>query len=215
MIPFVQPYSRSRAHRYPMPESLLPFYTLLPLVPSVVFDGDSLTASVRGQLVSIRIRSIDAPEMAQPYGPEARSALIDLLRTTPITCKLTGLDKYHRYLADIFPTPFSRIQDPLVSGGFVWVYDKFAAHEHTLKSLEQTARDNRIGLWEQPNPEPPWDFRNHSLFPPLPPESFVFITLRGKSFHRRTCSCLRYPISQTTRAKAVASGFLSCGLCHS
>lgn len=41
-----------------------------------VHDGDTLTARLAdGQVVKVRLRWIDAPELKQPYGSAARTAL--------------------------------------------------------------------------------------------------------------------------------------------
>ena len=40
-----------------------------------------------------------------------------------------------------------------------WVYEKYA-EEPAYFAAERTARMNRTGLWNQPNPTPPWEYRH-------------------------------------------------------
>jgi endonuclease YncB( thermonuclease family) len=47
----------------------------------------------------------------------------------------------------------------MVAGGFAWVYRKFAPKQSELFALETKARLDRVGLWADTNPTPPWDFR--------------------------------------------------------
>ena len=51
-----------------------------------------------------------------------------------------------------------------VKAGFAWHYKKYQ-HEQTLENqrryadAENTARDDRLGLWRENNPNPPWEYR--------------------------------------------------------
>jgi len=43
--------------------------------------------------------------------------------------------------------------------GLAWRYRKYAPDIGTLAQLEAEARDAKRGLWSQPNPVPPWEWR--------------------------------------------------------
>ena len=45
----------------------------------------------------------------------------------------------------------------LLSGG--WWYQRYAPGDHELERLEKSARENKRGLWADPDPIPPWEFR--------------------------------------------------------
>ena len=47
----------------------------------------------------------------------------------------------------------------LVKAGFAWWYQKYAPDDETLKQLEHEAREAKRGLWGDPNPIPPWQWR--------------------------------------------------------
>jgi endonuclease YncB( thermonuclease family) len=49
----------------------------------------------------------------------------------------------------------------LVAGGLAWQYRKYSS-DPVLLGLEEQARASGTGLWSQPNPVPPWDFRARS-----------------------------------------------------
>jgi hypothetical protein len=46
-----------------------------------------------------------------------------------------------------------------VKRGMAWVYEKYAS-DPAYFSAERTAKNARIGLWNQPSPTPPWIFRH-------------------------------------------------------
>jgi len=48
----------------------------------------------------------------------------------------------------------------MVRSGYAWWYRKYAPGDRELERLESEAREAKRGLWSQPNPTPPWDWRN-------------------------------------------------------
>ncbi len=53
------------------------------------------------------------------------------------------------------------LNEQIVARGHGWVYKKNCTADYCndwLK-LEETARDAQIGLWEDKNPQPPWEWR--------------------------------------------------------
>ena len=54
----------------------------------------------------------------------------------------------------------------LVRDGMCWWYRKYAGEQSTLdrglyEAAETAARDKRRGLWTDPDPVPPWEWRRH------------------------------------------------------
>jgi endonuclease YncB( thermonuclease family) len=47
----------------------------------------------------------------------------------------------------------------LVQAGLAWWYRKYAPDDRELEKLEAEARSAKRGLWQDPNPVPPWEFR--------------------------------------------------------
>ena len=62
-------------------------------VISRITDGDSLWLQPTGKApIEVRLRDIDAPEICQAWGPEAKRALIDLALNKTATLRLAGRD---------------------------------------------------------------------------------------------------------------------------
>ncbi|HZF81192.1 MAG TPA: thermonuclease family protein [Rubrivivax sp.] len=67
-----------------------------------VVDGDTLWFMPAGQApVVVRLRDIDAPEICQPWGPEAKQALIDLALHRQATLRGMARDSHGRTLGSI------------------------------------------------------------------------------------------------------------------
>jgi micrococcal nuclease len=107
----------------------------------------------------IRLAGIDAPELAQPFGIESRNFLEQLVLGQKVEVEERALDRYGRKVAELTTTGGVDVNHRLVQNGLAWCYPSFAKKDKELFSLEARARENAIGLWAAPNPEPPWVFR--------------------------------------------------------
>ena len=63
-----------------------------------VIDGDTISIGKQ----KIRLAGIDAPELHNPYGKQAKWALVDLCKGQNVTAKLTGETSYDRVVAKCF-----------------------------------------------------------------------------------------------------------------
>src|SRR5260370_1059261 len=57
------------------------------------------------------------------------------------------------------PVPHHGMKPALVKVGLAWWYRQYAPHDDTLRMLEDKARKDRLGLWADPHPVPPWCWR--------------------------------------------------------
>ena len=70
---------------------------------SYVVDGDSIWVrpEARGARVRLRLDGIDAPEVCQPFGPEARRALQAALLNQRVRVTVWAYDGYRRPIASV------------------------------------------------------------------------------------------------------------------
>lgn len=123
-----------------------------------ISDGDTLTVLVGRQQVKVRLDAIDAPEIAQPFGERARRSLSSLCAGRPADVQVHGRDRYGRALGDAQCEGRSAREFQL-SAGMAWVYPQYAPADSPLYELEAEARLERRGLWQDPDPVPPWGWR--------------------------------------------------------
>lgn len=124
-----------------------------------IADGDTLTLLTHErQQIKVRLAAIDAPEKAQSFGQRSRQSLANLCFQKHAKVKLVDIDRYGRTvgLVECEGTHANRTQ---VQTGMAWVYRKYAKGFTELFPLEQSARDGKQGLWAEPNPIPPWEWR--------------------------------------------------------
>ena len=89
-----------------------------------VVDGDTLVVapSEAGRApITVRIEGIDAPEICQPHGPEARRALEEMVLNQPVVAHPRGHDDHGRTLAKLLRGT-NDVGDRLVRDGHAWSY---------------------------------------------------------------------------------------------
>ena len=124
-----------------------------------VHDGDSITVLARGIKEKIRLMGIDCPETDQPFGEAATLATTRLALHQTVTVTNRGRDRYHRLLGEIVLSDQRILNHELVREGACWWYHVYAPHNTTLQALETDARTLKRGLWADPAPTPPWEWR--------------------------------------------------------
>lgn len=132
-----------------------------------VSDGDSLTVRCHSQdKLRVRIASIDSPERRQAFGGQARQQLVRLCQRQLAQIDPVGEDRYGRTLAQVRCSG-QDAASAQVANGLAWVYPPVAQQYPDLVALERQARQQRLGLWSQPRPQPPWKYRQQH-----PPAAF-------------------------------------------
>jgi micrococcal nuclease len=126
-------------------------------VVSHVTDGDTVRLAGRGSGRLLRLHGIDAPELCQDHGPQAREALAAKLLGQRVQVSSRGRDPYGRTLAQVH----LRGEDVgawMVRHGHAWSYR--AQRQPSPYAQEQRlARSRGDGLWRSPQPMQPRLFR--------------------------------------------------------
>ena len=124
-----------------------------------VKDGDTLQVKVQGVVMDFRLAGIDAPEIEQPYGAEARQALVSLIGKKPCVLVPIDTDRYGRTIAFLWVGD-SYVNRELVKRGAAWFYSEFA-RDVSLFEVEERARAEKRGVWSLPLQDrvEPWVWR--------------------------------------------------------
>ena len=68
-----------------------------------VKDGDSLVAKVQGVAMDFRLADVDAPELDQPYGRQAKQELAALASGRQLVIMPVDTDRYHSIAPKVMP----------------------------------------------------------------------------------------------------------------
>lgn len=127
-----------------------------------VSDGDTLTARC-GEAqagywqTTIRLAEIDAPEKAQPFGQRSRQGLADLCFRTWATITPQTRDRYGRTVARVECRGLDASTEQ-ARKGLAWFFTRYG-RDDAVRAAEEGARAAHAGLWADPAPVPPWEWR--------------------------------------------------------
>jgi endonuclease YncB( thermonuclease family) len=71
-----------------------------------------------------------------------------------VTIESSGKDRYGRTLGTVFSQSKGDVNAELIRMGMAWHYRQYS-QSTALQGFEDYARENKIGLWADPNPIPP------------------------------------------------------------
>ncbi len=134
-----------------------------------VYDGDTITIlTPSGGLEKLRLKGIDAPELARGEMPsehfamESKRYLFSRIDGRQITIRFDGTerrDRYGRLLAFIYLTDNDCINLSLVQNGYAYVDRRFDSFMRSqLGQAEGEARKKSRGLWKEvtDDQQPQW-----------------------------------------------------------
>lgn len=126
-----------------------------------ITDGDTIQVLVNKSPVVVRLNAIDAPEMTQPFSSKCKAALSEKIGGKVVAVTVTGKDRYGRTLGDVAidedGNPLS-VNEWMIEEGWAWHFVKYSSSK-SLAKMEADARKGKRGLWADPKPEAPWDYR--------------------------------------------------------
>jgi endonuclease YncB( thermonuclease family) len=138
-----------------------------------IADGDTLTLldATRTQH-KIRLAGIDAPEKAQPYGNVSRQNLGKLAFQKRADAECGKRDRYGRWVCTVYVSG-KDVNLAQLEAGLAWWYRKYAPEQSpgqraAYEAAEAAAHAGRVGLWQDNNPVPPWEWRRNQRLAILP-----------------------------------------------
>ena len=144
-----------------------------------VADGDTITVLDAAQRqTKVRLSGIDAPEKKQPYGTRTKQHLAGLVFGKVVEVDWKKHDRYGRIIGTVLAPDencaaahCAKTVDAglaQLSAGLAWHYKQYAkeqprAERERYAAAETVAQLKRLGLWADPHPTPPWEWRHPRL----------------------------------------------------
>jgi micrococcal nuclease len=112
----------------------------------------------------IRLAGIDAPERGQPFGKKSKEYLSGLVSGEDVQVDWKKGDRYKRIVGKIIHDG-QDVDLEMVRSGYAWWYRKYAGEQSPVDGVlyedaENKARAEKAGLWRDPDPVPPWEWRH-------------------------------------------------------
>ncbi len=129
-----------------------------------VADGDTITIlDVDMVQHKIRLSGIDAPEKNQAFGWRSKHQLGLMVFGQWVSVETQKKDKYGRQVGKVLVQGVDA-NLAQIKNGLAWHYTAYAKEQSTQDRAEYSdaqthARALQLGLWQDPQPVPPWDYR--------------------------------------------------------
>jgi endonuclease YncB( thermonuclease family) len=128
-----------------------------------VHDGRTFTVENTGRRLKVVLKGMDAPDQGQPYGEVALQHLSSLILNKQVALEYTGLDGGSLLVAKVICEDRD-VSLQMIRDGAAW-FDKSYGNElsgeeqRLYADSEQAARNEHRGIWQDPSPTPPWEWR--------------------------------------------------------
>ena len=129
-----------------------------------VADGDTITVlDANQQRHKIRLAGIDAPERGQAFGVRSKENLAKWIYAREAIIEALKKDRSGMLAARVFVDGHDAGLEQ-IRAGLAW-WDRTSASEQTrddrelYELAEKRAREQKLRLWRDPEPVPPWEWR--------------------------------------------------------
>jgi endonuclease YncB( thermonuclease family) len=132
-----------------------------------IADGDTITIlDAQNIQHKIRLQGIDAPERRQAFSQASRDNLASLVFGKLVRIESEKDDEYGRVVGTVWLDGHDECLEQ-IKAGLAWHFKKYEneqspANQQLYANAEQEARIQRRGLWKDPDPTPPWEYRHHT-----------------------------------------------------
>ena len=125
-----------------------------------VADGDTFDVEKDGKKIRVRLYGVATPESAQAFGQNAMAFTSSQVMGKMVDVQKIDVDRYGR-IVGIVSVGNLALNRHLVEYGYAMVYDAYCKKPFCSEwtKAEAVARKAKRGLWKNPEPIPPWEYR--------------------------------------------------------
>lgn len=140
----------------------IPFFSFSQIKGKVikVKDGDTIVIldDTKTQH-TIRVADIDCPEYKQPFSKKGKHFVSDEIYLKQVEIEKKTIDRYGRVVGYVLYDN-KNLSEELLKQGLAWHYVKYSTSLN-FQELEDKAKKLKKGLWSDPYPIAPWEWRRN------------------------------------------------------
>ncbi len=123
-----------------------------------IIDGDTIRVKYKSESIKVRLWGIDTPEYHQPFSKVAKKFTSSLVAGKQVSLQIMDWDDYGRMVAIVTLSDKRSVNEELLKKGLAWVHIYYCKKPICDKwyGYEKKAQTERIGLWYDKSPVPPW-----------------------------------------------------------
>ena len=120
--------------------------------------GDTIILWHNNRTEKIRLNGVVCPDKTQPYGGQAKRFTSFMIQNKDVTVRVVGKDQNGSTIGDVLLQDGQELNKELVKEGLAW-WDRKPSTNQSLGQLEEIAKAEKRGLWADPHPVPPWEWK--------------------------------------------------------
>ena len=130
-----------------------------------IFDGDTIAVYGidKNDRYKIYLENIDAPETRQKGGREAKLFLQKVAALKKVKIYPSGYNKKNELVAVVIMPDGNNLSVLSIQNGHSWWNRRYPDNAR-IEQAENSARQNKKGIWASKNPMPPWEWRKKQPF---------------------------------------------------
>lgn len=116
--------------------------------------------STKSSIVSDVSHGIDAPETkgGQPYSQRSKEYLSSMIAGKTVKVNVKDTDRYGRFIGIVSTDKIKDVNLEMIKAGMVWHYSYYD-NTPSYKLAQQQAKKGKKGLWQDPKPINPYEWR--------------------------------------------------------
>lgn len=122
-------------------------------------DGDTLIVVRNRARIKLESSEIDAPELDQPYGKEAKKLAATLTKNKVVTIRAYGGVSQSYLVGEVWLPNKRHFAKEMVQRGLAWAKGS-AGTTLAIEQIQSQAKTAQRGLWTEEEPIPPWEWRS-------------------------------------------------------
>lgn len=171
--------------------------------------------------VNVRLYGIDCPEKTQDFGTKAKQFTADIVFGKKVEIEPIDQDRYGRTVG-MLTVDGVNVNEAILKAGYAWLYTRYCRKSFCSdwQKVQELAQAGQIGLWSDPNPTPPWEYRRGSKSGATKKQAQSAGVYHGNTssyvFHKSGCryyDCKNCTMNFRTREAAINAGYRPCGSC--
>ena len=123
-----------------------------------VIDGDTFDMIFEEKKIRVRMFGIDSPERGQAFNVKAKEFTASVIAGKEVSVIIRNKDRYERFVCDVYVGDSTYVNAEIVKAGYAWHFTRYS-DDVQFTELQEEARNDKRGLWQDSNPVAPWEFR--------------------------------------------------------
>lgn len=126
-----------------------------------VSSGDTIKVLHNSKVEKIRLYGIYAPEQKQSFGKKARDFASSFVVGENVEVERIGTGRYN-WNGALVSVSGETINELMIINGYAWVHRQYCKEKFCADwiKMEDAARQEKKGVWSDPNITPPWESRH-------------------------------------------------------